>query len=168
MIGIGPDQRRRVLGVSCALSEAEVAGAPSWRPWLPVARGVAYIVSDDHPGLGAARKAVLGGAVGGALSVQGIWLRKRHPSTPPTSPSERPSARSCAGSGTPPTASAAEAELGHLVAAYRDSAPKLADWLETAIPEGLAVFALPEATNKRMRTSNANRSIQQEIKRSAP
>ena len=31
---------------------------------------------------------------------------------------------------------AAEAELGHLVAAYRDSAPKLADWLETAIPDG--------------------------------
>ena len=45
---------------------------------------------------------------------------------------------------------AAEAELGHLVAAYRDSAPKLADWLETAIPEGLAVFALPERHQKRM------------------
>ena len=61
---------------------------------------------------------------------------------------------------------AAEAELGHLVAAYRDSAPKLADWLETAIPEGLAVFALPERHQKRMRTSNPmERSIQQEIKR---
>ena len=65
-IGIGPDQRRRVLGVSartCAISEAEV----HWRVFLEslVARGmrgVAYIVSDDHPGLGAARKAVLGGA----------------------------------------------------------------------------------------------------------
>ena len=54
----------------------------------------------------------------------------------------------------------------HLVAAYRDSAPKLADWLETAIPEGLAVFALPERHQKRMRTSNTmERSIQQEIKR---
>ena len=53
-----------------------------------------------------------------------------------------------------------------LVAAYRDSAPKLADWLETAIPEGLAVFALPERHQKRMRTSNPmERSIQQEIKR---
>ena len=64
VIGIGPDQRRRVLGVSCALSEAEV----HWRAFLETLvargmRGVAYIVSDDHPGLGAARKAVLGGAV---------------------------------------------------------------------------------------------------------
>ena len=46
-IGIGPDQRRRVLGVSCAISEAEV----HWRVFLEslVARGmrgVAYIVSD--------------------------------------------------------------------------------------------------------------------------
>ncbi len=51
-VGIGPDQRRRVLGVSCAVSEAEV----HWRQFLEslVARGmrgVAYIVSDDHPGL---------------------------------------------------------------------------------------------------------------------
>ncbi len=61
-IGIGPDQRRWVLGVSCAISEAEV----HWRAFLDSLvkrgmRGVAYIVSDDHSGLGAARKAVLGG-----------------------------------------------------------------------------------------------------------
>ena len=101
VIGIGPDQRRRVLGVSCALSEAEV----HWRAFLETLvargmRGVAYIVSDDHPGLGAARKAVLGGAVWQRVST--IWLKT--PITPPTSASERPSARSCAGSGTPPTA----------------------------------------------------------------
>ncbi len=62
-IGIGPDERRRVPGVSVALSEAEV----HWRGFLesPVARGlrgVEFIVSDDHPGLRAARRAVSGGA----------------------------------------------------------------------------------------------------------
>ena len=62
-IGIGPDERRRVLGVSVALSEAEV----HWRAFLEslVARGmrgVDFIVSDDHSGLRAARRAVLGGA----------------------------------------------------------------------------------------------------------
>ena len=51
-IGIGPDERRRVLGVSVALSEAEV----HWRAFLEslVARGmrgVDFIVSDDHSGL---------------------------------------------------------------------------------------------------------------------
>lgn len=62
-IGIGPDERRRVLGVSVALSEAEV----HWRGFLDslVARGlrgVEFISSDDHAGLRAARRAVLGGA----------------------------------------------------------------------------------------------------------
>lgn len=61
---------------------------------------------------------------------------------------------------------AAEAELKSLVASYRDSAPLLADWLETAVPEALAVFTLPEHHRKRMRTSNPiERAVQQELKR---
>jgi len=40
--------------------------------------------------------------------------------------------------------SSAEAELKALLEAYRKSAPELAAWLEAAIPEGLAVFTLPE------------------------
>ena len=62
-IGVGPDERRRVLGVFVALSEAEV----HLRAFLESLqaggmRGVAYVVSDDHAGLRAARRAVLGGA----------------------------------------------------------------------------------------------------------
>jgi putative transposase len=62
-VGVDPDGRRRLLGVSCALSEAEV----HWRGFLDglVARGlrgVVYVVSDDHAGLRAARRAVLPGA----------------------------------------------------------------------------------------------------------
>ena len=164
VIGIGPDQRRRVLGVSCALSEAEV----HWRAFLETLvargmRGVAYIVSDDHPGLGAARKAVLGGAV---------WQRcQYHLAQNAIHHAPNLAIRKAIGKElrrvwNAADGKAAEAELGHLVAAYRDSAPKLADWLETAIPEGLAVFALPERHQKRMRTSSPmERSIQQEIKR---
>ena len=130
---------------------------------MPVARGVAYIVSDDHPGLGAARKAVLGGAV---------WQRcQYHLAQNAIHHAPNLAIRKAIGKElrrvwNAADGKAAEAELGHLVAAYRDSAPKLADWLETAIPEGLAVFALPERHQKRMRTSNPmERSIQQEIKR---
>ena len=48
-IGIGPDERRRVLGVSCALSEAEI----HWRAFLEGLlkrgmHGVQFVVSDDH------------------------------------------------------------------------------------------------------------------------
>jgi putative transposase len=63
-IGIGPDGRRRVLGVSCDPSEAEI----HWRAFLDSLidrgmRGVRFIVSDDHAGLEAARRAVLPGAI---------------------------------------------------------------------------------------------------------
>ena len=72
-IGIGPDERRRVLGVSVALSEAEV----HWRAFLESLqarglRGIEYVVSDDHAGLRAAcrleclRPAQGGGRPGGA------------------------------------------------------------------------------------------------------
>ena len=60
----------------------------------------------------------------------------------------------------------AETALAELVATYRDTAPKLAAWLEESVPEGLAVFALPEHHRRRMRTSNPmERAIQQELKR---
>lgn len=49
-IGVGPDERRRVLGVSVALSEAEV----HWRAFLESLqargmRGVEHVVSDGSP-----------------------------------------------------------------------------------------------------------------------
>jgi len=163
-IGIGPDQRRRVLGVSCAISEAEV----HWRAFLDSLvkrgmRGVAYIVSDDHSGLGAARKAVLGGA---------IWQRCQfHLAQNAIHHAPNLTIRKAIGKElrrvwNARDIKAAEAELRQLVEHYREPALKLADWLETAIPEGLAVFSLPERHHKRMRTSNPmERAIQQEIKR---
>jgi transposase-like protein len=61
-IGITTTGQRRVLGVSVALSEAEV----HWRAFLDSLigrglRGVKYIASDDHAGLKAARKAMFPG-----------------------------------------------------------------------------------------------------------
>lgn len=59
-IGIAQSGHRRVLGVSVALSEAEV----HWRTFLDALQkrglaGVRLIVSDDHAGLKAAHRAVL-------------------------------------------------------------------------------------------------------------
>ncbi len=63
-VAVNEDGKRSVLGLSVALSEAEV----HWRGFLDslVARrlrGVRFITSDDHAGLVAARKAVFPGAV---------------------------------------------------------------------------------------------------------
>ena len=137
-IGIGPDERRRVLGTSVALSEAEV----HWRDFLTRLharglRGVEYIVSDDHAGLQAARRAVFGAAK---------WQRCQFHLAQDLA--------------------AAQSALADLVTSYQGKADKLADWLENNIPEGLTVFALPEHHRTRMRTSNPmERAVQQELKR---
>jgi len=61
-----------------------------------------------------------------------------------------------------------EAALSDLVAGCRDAAPKLAEWLEENVPEGLTVLALPGHHYRRLRTSNPiERAIQQELKRRA-
>lgn len=163
-IGIGPDERRRVLGVSVALSEAEV----HWRAFLEslVARGlrgVEFIVSDDHSGLRAARRAVLGGATWQRCQ---FHLARNAIHHAPNAESRKRIGRQLRSVWTADDLAKAETALAELVASYRDTAPKLAAWLEENVPEGLAVFTLPEHHRKRLRTSNPmERSIQQELKR---
>ena len=60
----------------------------------------------------------------------------------------------------------AEEALTSLATHYHNAAPILAAWLEKNVPEGLAVFALPEHHRRRLRTSNPiERAVQQELKR---
>ena len=163
-IGIDPDGRRRILGVSAEPSEAEV----HWRAFLDglVARGlrgVVSITSDDHAGLGAARKAVLPGA---------LWQRCQfHLARNAIHHAPNHAIRKRIGAElrrvwNAPTREAAEQELKRLVENYRGNADRLAAWLERNVPEGLTVFAFPEYTRRRLRTANPiERAIQQELKR---
>nr|WP_295038065.1 IS256 family transposase [Sulfitobacter sp.] len=163
-IGIGPDERRRVLGVSVALSEAEV----HWRAFLESLqarglRGVQYIVSDDHAGLRAARRAVFGGAT---------WQRCQfHLAQNAIHHAPNLAVRKRIGAElreiwNAASLAKAETSLAELVTEYRDTAPKLAAWLEENVPEGLTFFTLPKHHRRRMRTSNPmERSVQQELKR---
>jgi transposase-like protein len=59
----------------------------------------------------------------------------------------------------------AETLLTHTVQKYASRAAKLADWLETNIPEGLTVFAFPEAHRRLLRTSNSLERLNREIRR---
>jgi len=163
-IGIGPDERRRVLGVSCALSEAEV----HWRAFLENLlkrgmRGVQFVVSDDHSGLQAARKAVLGGAQWQRCQFHLAQNAIHH------SPSQKIRKRIGAELRqiwNAPDLTTATENLRLLVENYRQKAPNLAKWLEGNVPEGLAVFSLPDHHRRRLRTSNPiERGIQQELKR---
>jgi putative transposase len=48
---------------------------------------------------------------------------------------------------------------------YRTTAPRLADWLEANVPEGLTVFAVPRSHRRRLRTSNMLERLNEELKR---
>ncbi len=163
-IGIDPSGKRRVLGVSVAFSEAEV----HWRAFLEslAARGlqgVEFITSDDHPGLKAARKAVLPGARWQRCQFHLAQNAIHHA---PNQAIRKTIGEELRAVWDAPSLGGAEEELKRLVAKYRNTAPKLAAWLEENVPEGLAVFKLPREHRRPMRTSNPiERSIQQELKR---
>jgi putative transposase len=55
--------------------------------------------------------------------------------------------------------------LTKTVQRYAKTAAKLADWLETNLPEGLTVFAFPEAQRRLLRTTNGLERFHQEIRR---
>lgn len=163
-IGITPEGKRRVLGTSVALSEAEV----HWRDFLNSLiqrglRGVRFIASDDHAGLKAARRAVLPAVpwqrcqfhlsqnaihhcpTQAIRSEIGDWLR------PIFNAKDRPEA---------------DQRLHDAVEHYQTAAPKLAAWLEENVPESLTVLMLPDHHRKMLRTTNGiERPIQQELKR---
>lgn len=163
-IGIGPDERRRILGVSVELSEAEV----HWRSFLESLqargmRGVQYIVSDDHPGLRAARRSTLGGATWQRCQFHLACNAIHHA---PNATIRKRIGGELRNIWNASTLAKAEEALAELVSSYLESAPKLAEWLQENVVEGIAVFSLPEHHRRRMRTSNPmERAVQQELKR---
>ena len=126
-VGIGPDGRRRVLGVSSEPSEAEV----HWRSFLDSLiarglRGVRFIVSDDHAGLKAARRAVFPGATWQRCQFHLAQNAIHHA---PTAAIRKRIGSELRRVWNAPTLVAAEEELARLVAGYRGTADRLADWL---------------------------------------
>jgi transposase-like protein len=109
-------------------------------------QGVEFITSDDHPGLKAARQAVLPGA---------RWHRCQfHLAQNAIHHAPNQTIRKAIGEELRAVWDAsglgnAQEELKRLVAKYRSSAPKLAEWLENSVSEGFAVFKLPSPENSR-------------------
>lgn len=162
-IGILPDGKRTVLGVSVSLSEAEV----HWRKFLSSLierglHGVEMIVSDAHEGLKQARKACLPGVP---------WQRCQfHLQQNATHYVPKMDMRSEVASDLRAVFNAADRSeadrlLAKAVEKYREPAPKLTQWMEENVPEGLTVFRLPPSLRRRLRTSNMLERLSQEIKR---
>lgn len=162
-MGINPEGKRALLGVSVALSEAEV----HWRTFFQSLNqrglcGVQFIVSDDHVGLKAARTAVFP-----AIPWQRcqFHLQQNAQAYVPRREQREEIGQAIRSLFNSHDRAAAEQRLKQLVAHYAPSAPKLAAWMEENLPQGFTVFALPVAHQKRLRTSNAMERVNEEIKR---
>jgi len=162
-IGITAEGQREILGISVSLSEAEV----HWRDFFKslVERGlhgVSYIVSDDHQGLKIAIKNVFPGIVWNrchthlARNAQGYVSRQHR--KPEVAKDVRDILQS-------PDLETAKFLLDRFMKNWQIKEPKLCQWAELNIPEGFAVFQLPQNIRKRLRTTNLIERMNQELKR---
>ena len=162
-VGITRAGHRRVLGVSVALSEAEV----HWRAFLDSLvrrglKGVKLIVSDDHAGLKAARRATLPSVPWQRCQ---FHLQQNAQAYVTRLDQRKPVAQRIRAIFNAPDRAEAERLLKQAIEAWSADAPKLAQWAEDNLPEGFTVFELPLAQRPRLRTTNGLERINREIKR---
>jgi transposase-like protein len=170
-IGITPDGRRAVLGVSVSRSEAQT----HWRQFFDHLQrrglcGVELIVSDDHAGIRGAREAHFPGVPWQRCQFHLIKNAMDHC---PRRAMRKGVAADLRTIFDAADHAAAIARLGEIACKYYPIAPALADWLEAVVPEALTVFTLPAATTPnargdhrvRMRTTNLLERLNREIRR---
>lgn len=161
--GIDPGGHRSILGVSVSLSEQEV----HWRAFLQnlVARslrGVQLIISDDHAGLKAARQAVFGGIPWQRCQ---FHLQQNAQAYVPRKDLQAEVAADLRTIFNAPDRPTAESYLARKVEKYQKTASRLADWMESNLPEGLTVFAFPSSHQRKLRTANGLERLNREIRR---
>jgi putative transposase len=161
--GVKADGKRQLLGVSVSLSEQEV----HWRTFLQslVVRGLCglhLIISDAHPGLKQARQAVFGSIPWQRCQ---FHLQQNAQAYVPRQDMKTEVAADIRAIFNAPNRMEADALLAKAVQRYTSRYAKLADWLETNLPEGLTCFDFPAAHRRLIRTTNGLERLNQEIKR---
>lgn len=162
-MGITAEGKRTILGVSVSVSEQEV----HWRQFLQslLARGLSgiqLITSDAHTGLQAARQATFGGVPWQRCQ---FHLQQNAQAYVPRQELKAEVAADIRAIFTAANWIEANALLTRTVEKYAKIASKLANWMESALPEGLTVFSFPAAHRVRVRTVNGLERFNQEIRR---
>ena len=162
-IGIDAQGHRSILGTSVSLSEAE----PHWRDFLASLQarglhGVRMIASDAHSGLKEALRARFSGVPWQRCQ---FHLAQNAMAYVPKVAMRKEVGASLRAAFDAPDRAEAERQLDRAVKKYRTTAPKLAEWMEANVPEGLTAFALPSSHRRRLRTTNMLERINREIKR---
>jgi len=161
--GITPAGERQVLGVSVSLSEHET----HWKAFLQGLKdrgmqGVQLVVSDDHAGLGAARRAVLGSVPWQRCQ---FHLQQNAGAYVPKQAMRMEVAADIRAMFNAPDRRTAEEFLQAAIQKYAVSAPRLSAWLEDNLAEGFTVFDYPLEHRRSVRTTNSLERINKEIRR---
>lgn len=162
-IGIDDAGRRSILGTSVSLSEAE----PHWRDFLASLQarglhGVKMIASDAHAGLREALNARFPAVPWQRCQ---FHLAQNAMAYVPKESMRKQVGASLRAVFDAPDRPEAERQLDLAVKKYRATAPKLAEWLESNVPQSLTAFSLPASHRRRLRTTNMLERVNREIKR---
>jgi transposase-like protein len=161
--GITPQGERQILGVSVSLSEHET----HWKAFLKGLKdrgltGVKLVTSDDHEGLGAARRAVLGSVPWQRCQ---FHLQQNAGAYLPKQSMRLEVAADIRAMFNAPDRQIAEVFLHAAIQKYAVSAHRLSAWLEENLSEGFAVFDFPLEHRRSIRTTNSLERINKEIRR---
>lgn len=161
--GLTPQGERQVLGVSVSLSEHEM----HWKDFLKGLKdrglnGVELVVSDDHTGLGAARRAVFGSVPWQRCQFHlqqnaGVYVPRKH--------MRFEVAADIRSMFNAPDRKIAEEYLQAAIQKYAVTAPKLSAWMEDNLSEGFSVFDFPLEHRRTIRTTNSLERVNKEIRR---
>lgn len=162
-IGIDGEGVRQILGVSVDLSEAEV----HWRNFLKGLQtrglhGVLLFTSDSHSGLKAGLRSVFPSVYWQRCQ---FHLQQNAQAYVPKQDWKQDVSADIRHIFTAPKLSEAHRLLQMTIEKWQKSAPKLTDWMEGNIPEGLTVFNFSEVGRKKLRTTNPLERINKELKR---
>lgn len=162
-IGIRPDGRREVLGVTVSLSEAEIF----WREFLKSLterglHGVQYIVSDDHQGLKSALKTVFPNVAWQRCQTHLARNAQDHIKSKANKDAVAQDIRDIFQASS---VDIAKDKLTQFMKDWVKSEPNLVSWAEDNIPHGFTTFELPKKFRKHLRTTNPIERINQELKR---
>ncbi len=162
-VGVTPEGKRIVLGLSVSSSEAEV----HWRSFFESLQtrgmhGLESITSDAHSGIRAARKAVFSSVPWQRCQ---FHLQQNAQAYVPRVAMRKEVAADIRSVFDARDINDANRILKSIVEKYHKSASKLSHWMEENIPEGLTVFKLPANRRKKLRTSNGIERLNREIKK---
>jgi transposase-like protein len=164
VIGVRRDDgRRMILGVSCALSEAEV----HWRELLKSIkeRGIGIpdlITSDAHEGLRAALRATFNASLWQRCQ---FHLQRNAQSYVPKQSMKTEVASDIKAIFDSNDLGHAKLMLEEMVKKYAENAPELSNWMEENLPEGFTVFGQSKNVWVRLRTSNMCENLNMQIRR---